>query len=248
MKIDEIDDEEVQRGISKWLSKSELSCFLDSKKLIDFELTVFDDWHDKTDSLEQRLKKDQEELKKKTNRTPAEEEILNLDINDLITAEDEDFISYEQEVLQMLLIKLYTKFEITLKYLYSQKTGEKLTKAVYKDWKKSFKDNLSIDFNTVDGYFEIEKLRIFNNNYKHSGEYLSKRTSEELFNNHLLDVIKDYLKTETYNNLLAESDKAKFTEKLSLLMVKLELNKDLLINLYQKSYDFLNCIYTQLFE
>lgn len=248
MTIGEIDEEEVQRGISKWISKSELSSFLDFKKLINYELSSFDAWHNEIDSLEQRLKKDQEELQKKTNLTHEEEEILNLDITDLITEDDEDHITFEQEVLQMLLIKIYTKFEITLKNFYFQKTGEKLSNEKYRDWKKNFKENLSIVFSTVDGYLEIEKLRIFNNNYKHSGEYLSKRTSEELFDKHLLDVIKDYIQTDTYNNLLTERNKDTFVEHLTVIMVKLQLNKDLLIHLYQKAYDFLNYIYTQLFE
>ena len=170
-----------------------------------------------------------------------------MDSSDLISSDDEDYISFEEEVLQMLLIKIYSKFEIAIKNMYCQKTCKSLTEK-YSKWKEKYKNDLSIDFEAIPGYLEVQTLRIYNNNFKHSGSVLSKRTAEEIFDMHLIDTIRDCISENVYTNLAEESNKTNFVERLTISTVKLKLSKEKIVNLHAQSKVFLKKIYEEIYD
>lgn len=234
MPITEIDDEGFSK-FSEWLCRTELSNFSDLRKLIDYELNSFDEWHSSIKATEEKLLKKQEELSKKENLTPSDEYILSLDITDILSEEDYDNINFEEDILQMLIIKIYTKIEQTIKLFYSQKQHRKLNER-YKEWVSKFNDELGISFNTLPGYIEFQTLRLFNNNLKHSGVLIGIMTANDIFDYNLLEILKDDINEETYNKLLHERDKTKFAEKITLLSLHIKPSKDKIIFLYEQSY------------
>lgn len=240
-------------NLSKWLCSYEIESYSEIKDFIDFELKTFDEWHLTIKEKENKLKKQQEEIIKKEHRNPYEEDILNSNINDFLSGKDELYIAFEQEVFQMLLIKIYLKFEISIKVLYTQTNDKPLTKDKFEDIKNAYKKNLSIDFTLLPNYIEIQKLRIFNNNFKHYGNTLSLRTTKEICKYDLLEILKDYLEdskyktfTQKYSQLQDKQDK-EFAKELCLSMIKIDLTKQQIIDFYTIAYNFLKTIYMQLY-
>lgn len=239
--------------LSKWLCSYEIESYSEIKDLIDFELKTFDEWHLKIKEKEKKLKKQQEELIKKKYRDPYEEEILDSNINDFLSEQDQFYIAFEQEVFQMLLIKIYTKFEISLKVLYTQTNDKPLTTDKFEEIKKSYKKNLNIDFTLIPNFIEIQKLRIFNNNFKHYGNTVSLKTSKEICKFNLFEILKDYIEASKYNKItqkysqLEDKKDPEFTKELYLSMIKIDLTKQQIIDFYTIAYNFLKTIYMQLY-
>ena len=247
MTIKEIDEAQMNESFSKWLINYEISAFADLGKLVEFELSTFDTWREDFLSKEKELLKAQEELKNKTNLTFDEQVLLQMDSSDLISSDDEDYISFEEEVLQMLLIKIYSKFEIAIKNMYCQKTCRSLPEK-FAEWKKKYKNDLSIDFESIPGYIEVQTLRIYNNNFKHSGSILNDITAGEIFDKHLTDTIKDCISDTMYTNLLGVTSKNNFIKRLTLNTIKLNLSKDKIINLHTQAKIFLKIIYEEMYN
>jgi len=247
MTLKEIEESQLNESFSRWLINYEISSFSDLGKLIEFELSTFDTWREDFFNKEKEFLKAQEELKNKTELTFDEQVLLQMDSYDLISSDDEDYISFEEEVLQMLLIKIYSKFEIAIKNMYCQKTCRSLSER-YSKWKEKYKNDLSIDFESISGYLDVQILRIYNNNFKHSGSVLSKRTAEEIFDKHLVDTIKDCISENMYTSLSIENDKNNFVERLTISIVKLKLSKEKIINLHDQSNAFLKKVYEEMYH
>lgn len=247
MAIKEIDEAQMYESFSKWLINYEISAFSDLDKLIEFELSTFDTWREDFFNKEKEFLKAQEELKNKTNLTFDEQVLLQMDSSDLISIDDEDYISFEEEVLQMLLIKIYSKFEIAIKNMYCQKTSRNLTEK-FAEWKKQYTNDLSIDFESISGYIEVQTLRIYNNNFKHSGSIINNKTAGEIFDKHLIDTIKDCISDTMYTNLLEVASRNDFIEKLTINTIKLNLSKDKIINLHTQAKIFLKKIYEEMYN
>lgn len=247
MTLQEIDEAQSDEIFSKWVINYEVSSFSDLDKLIEFELSTFDVWQKDFSDREKEFLKAQEELKNKSQLTFDEKLFLQMDSSDLISSEDEDYISFEEDILQMLLIKIYSKFEITIKNMYRQKTGRRLNERYY-EWEDKFKNELSISFTFIPGYLEVQTLRIYNNNFKHSGSILSERTAIEIFDKHLIDTIKDCISPNTYSTLSSESEKSHFVEILKISMIKLKPSKEKIINLHAQAKVFLKKVYEEMYN
>lgn len=247
MALQEIDEAQSDDFFSKWVINYEVSSFSDLDKLIEFELSTFDVWQKGFSDREKEFLKAQEELKNKSQLTFDEKLFLQMDSSDLISSEDEDYISFEEDILQMLLIKIYSKFEIAIKNMYSQKTCRSLCEKYY-EWENKFKNELSIDFKSIPGYLEVQTLRIYNNNFKHSGSILSTQTAEEIFKKRLIDTIKDCIPENMYTNLLGTSEINIFVERLTISTIKLKLSKEKIINLHAQAKAFLKKIYEEMYN
>ena len=247
MTLQEIDEARSNESFSKWVINYEVSGFSDLDKLIEFELSTFDVWQKDFSDREKEFLKAQEELKNKSQLTSDEKLFLQMDSSDLISSEDEDYISFEEDILQMLLIKIYSKFEITIKNMYRQKTCRRLNERYY-EWEDKFKNELSISFTSIPGYLEVQTLRIYNNNFKHSGSILSNRTAMEISDKHLIDTIKDCISANTASNLSSEGEKSRFVERLTISMIKLKLSKEKIINLHAQAKAFLTKVYEEMYN
>ena len=147
----------------------------------------------------------------------------------------------------MLLLKIYSKFEIAIKNMYHQKYSKKLTET-FKLWKRDYKKNLSVDFESIPGYSGIQTLRIYNNNFKHSGSIISKKTAIELFDNKLLDNIKDCISENIYIYLKKKKNKNIFVKTLTTDVVKLKLSKEKILDLHNQAKNFLKKLYEKIYN
>jgi len=107
MTLKEIEESQLNESFSRWLINYEISSFSDLGKLIEFELSTFDTWREDFFNKEKEFLKAQEELKNKTELTFDEQVLLQMDSYDLISSDDEDYISFEEEVLHHLKKKFY---------------------------------------------------------------------------------------------------------------------------------------------
>ncbi len=242
MESTKVKEKTIDENFSKWLINYEISSFFELNKLIEFELSTFDQWRNTFHDKVNELLKEQDKLKKKTQLSSYEQSILQMDPSDLISAEDDEYSSFEEEVLQMLIIKIYSKCEIAIKHMYIHKKCKTLD-ANYKKWIEKYKSELSIDLKSLEGFSEFQTLRIYNNNFKHSGSTISTKTAKEIFDDGLLYTIKDSLQDTVYTNLITITEEKSFIEKLAINnSIRLKLDKEKILDLHEHVYTFLKNI------
>ena len=160
-------------SFNKYLRDTDLYFFSDIIKLIDFETKNFSSWENTIEQKRKKLQKDQQILQSKTSPlTEYDEYVLSLDINDFLDSKDEDMISFKQEVLEMLIVKLYAKSEKLLKSFFTLSDDRNASGLVNAganiiEWKRNYILKLSINLERLRNYNLFNELRILNNSIKH---------------------------------------------------------------------------------
>ena len=237
--------EKFANHIHKLSIEIEYDEYLKLSELVKSEIKVFEDWKSSLKTKELQLREQQEKIEKKANKTLYEEALLEMDINDCLSEKDENNIQFEEEILKVLVILIYSKIEILLKLIYEDKNNKKLS-GKYKDWENKYKADNSIDFKTLSGYREIQYIRLLNNNYKHSGVILSESSAKEIFKYKFFDILKDYSGGKTIDELKA-MDKEIFLKFIKEKRIKVILNKEKILYLHQQAGYFLKEIINRLF-
>ena len=219
--------------------------FINLEKLIIEEMKTYEKWRATLETKAEQLKEIQERIENKTVKTEYDNYILSQDINDILTEEDDNNLQFEEEISKLQVMLIYTNFEILLKNIFLYKTYNQLSEK-YWDWEKLFNKKLSIDFSKIPGYYDIQQIRLFNNNYKHTGSLLSKRTLKEIYEHKLFNVLNNYVSaTELIE--LKKLDEDTFINKILEKDIRVILNKNELLLLHKNACVFLHTVIDTLF-
>ena len=223
----------------------EYNNFVKLQQLIKEEMETYEKWRSSLHSREERLKEIQKEIEKKVLKTEYDNIILEQDINDILTEKDDNNIQFEEEISKLQVALIYTNFEILVKKIFLNKTGKKLSEK-YWSWEQQFKEKCSINFSIMTGYYDIQQIRLFNNNYKHTGSILSKRTVEEIYEHKLITVLNNYVSASELIEL-KKLDKDTFVNNILEKKIRIILDKNKLLLLHKNACVFLHTVIDTLF-
>ena len=147
-------------AFSKWLIDYEFKVYKDIKKFIQFELENSSLWESDVVTRSEEFKKEQDFLlEKRKNKALSEyeQDILNMSECDLLNEKDEDMISFQENVLEMSVVKLYARTEYFLKYIFTMPEDKNRSSKLkigrdIREWKDNFVSKLLIDLEKICNY------------------------------------------------------------------------------------------------